>query len=368
MLNLFGRMAAGTLSSQPHRLGDPLAPPKDKSDPRIYAVRRSYHTHCWVWRDAATADAARVRVWEETYKRPLDDALINLCGQPRCVRKSHLQRITAADQDTLSQILQYADGGGREGVARAGALIQILSRKLDWDHREWKALLNVTESTYKQGIADYEAQVAAIRKRSAARQSATAAAEPASPVPAAPAEAVVPATESVSPAGVDPAEAVVPATESVSRAGVETVGAATPATESVSRAGVELAEAVAPAPALSQPAAAPTPAMPVLLRKGGPLGQPTNLTAQPGRVPGQVELAWAPAANAALQIVVVGMPGTSESATHPQALWGSDGAVTLGEMTAGIWHFAILAGQSPAPDNNEFTWSEPSNWVAIELS
>ena len=310
--NFLLRSTAGTLSSQPHRLGDPLGPPKDKSDPRIYAVRRGYRTHCWVWRDAATADAARVRVWEETYKRPLDDALINLCGQPRCVRKSHLQRISAADQDTLSQILQYADGGGREGVARTGALIQILSRKLDWDHREWKALLNVSESTYKQGMADYEAQAAAIRKRSAARQSATAAAEPASPV------------------AVEPAEAV--------------------------------------APALSQPAAAPTPAMPVLLRKGGPLGQPTNLTAQPGRVPGQVELAWAPAANAALQIVVVAMPGASGSATHPQALWGSDGAVTLGEMTAGVWHFAIMAGQSPAPDNNEFTWSEPSNWVAIELS
>lgn len=348
MLNLFGRVASEALSSQPHRLGDPLEPPKDKSDARIYAVRRGYRTHCWIWRDAATADAARVRVWEETYKRPLDDALINLCGQQRCVRKSHLQRITAADQDTLSQILQYADGGGREGVARAGALIQILSRKLDWDHREWKALLNVTESIYKQGIADYEAQVAAIRKRNAARQSATAAAEPASPVAVEPAEAVAPATESASPAGVAPAKAVVPATESVSPAGV--------------------ASAEAVAPALSQPAAAPTPAMPVLLRKGGPLGQPTNLTAQPGRVPGQVELAWAPAANAALQIVVVGMPGASESATHPQALWGSDGAVTLGEMTAGVWHFAIMAGQSPAPDNNEFIWSEPSNWVAIELS
>lgn len=326
MLNLFGRVASEALSSQPHRLGDPLGPPKDKSDARIYAVRRGYRTHCWVWRDAATADAARVRVWEETYKRPLDDALINLCGQPRCVRKSHLQRISAADQDTLSQILQYADCGGREGVARTGALIQILSRKLDWDHREWKALLNVTESTYKQGIADYEAQVAAIRKRSAARQSATAATEPASLA------SVEPATEPVSPASVEPAESV------------------------------------APAPELSQPAAAPTPAMPVLLRKAGPLGQPTNLTAQPGRVPGQVELAWAPAANAALQIVVVAMPGASGSATHPQALWGSDGAVTLGEMTAGVWHFAIMAGQSPAPDNNEFTWSEPSNWVAIELS
>ena len=315
--NFLLRSAAEALSSQPHPPGDPLAPPKDKSDPRIYAMRRGYRTHCWVWRDAATADAARVRVWEETYKRPLDDVLINRCGQPRCVRKSHLQRISARDQRTLSRILQYAGGGGREGVARVGGSIQLLSQLLDWDHREWKGLLNVTESTYKQGMADYEAQVAA---RYAAR-----------------------AAESESPASV------------------------APATEPASPVAVAPAEVAAPPPALSQPADAP-PAMPVLLRKAGPLGQPANLTAQPGRVPGQVELAWAPAANAVLQIVVVGMPGASESATHPQALWGSDSAVTLGGMTAGLWHFAIMAGQSPAPENNQFTWSNPSNWVAIEMS
>lgn len=310
--NFLQRSAADALSSQSHPPGDPLAPPQDKSDPRIDEVRRGYRTRCWIWRDAATADAARARVWQETYKRSSDDALVSLCGHPHCIRASHLQRIAPADQRTLSQILQYA-GGGREGVARVGGLIQSLSWQLNWDHREWMGLLNVTEYSYKQGIADYEAQDAAIRAGAAARQS------------------VAPATEPASPNDVEPAETV------------------------------------APPPALSQPADAP-PAMPSLLKKAGPLGQPANLTAQPGRAPGQVDLAWTPAVNAALQIVVVVMPGASESAAHPQALWGSDSAVTLAEMAAGLWHFAILAGHSPAPDSNQFTWSEPSNWAAIEIS
>lgn len=72
--------------------------------------------------------------------------------------------------------------------------------------------------------------------------------------------------------------------------------------------------------------------------------------------------------SASVQTILVAMPGASESAAHPQVLWGSDRAATLTEITAGLWHFAILAGQTQAPDSNHFTWSEPSNWAAIEIS
>ena len=277
MLNLFGRMADDVLSPQPYPPADPLTPPKDKRDPRLDEVRRGYRTRCWVWRDAATADAVRGRVWQAVSKSP-PQVLINRCGHPHCVRTSHLQSIAPAQQDILAQVLQRA-GNWPDISASSISLIELLSRQLDWDYREWTLLLNLTRAQFEAGIA----------------------------------------------AGSVPTSK--------------------------------------PAPA----AATPSPAMPILIAKAGPLGRPANLTAQRGNVPGQVDLAWTPAVNAAVQIIIVGMPGASKTVQLPQALWGNEHAVTVGALTAGRWHFAIIAGQSATPDSDQFAWSEPSNWVSIEV-
>ena len=293
MLNLFGRMAADALSSQSHPPADPLAPPKGKGDPRIDEARRGYRTRCWVWRDSATADAVRGRVWQAVSKSPAQ-VLISRCGHPHCVRTSHLQSVSPAQQDILAQILQRA-GNWPDISASSIALLEMLSRQLDWDYREWTVLLNLTRAQFETGMA----------------------------------------------AGKSPAAKSAP-----------TVASA----------------AARPAPLTSPPAAAtpPPPAMPVLLKKAAPLGNPGNLTARADRESGQAILTWTPAANASVQIIYAGMPGASKTVPLSPALWGSDHAVTLGNLTAGLWHFAIIAGQSPSPDSDQFTWSEPTNWVAIE--
>lgn len=305
--NFLQRKAAEALSSESYPPGDPLAPPKDKRDPRIDDVQRGYRTRCWVWRDGATADAARGRVWQDTY-RATGGVIVNRCGHPHCVRASHLQRISARQQRTLSQILQYA-GGGPDGVARSAVLIQALSRQLDWDYREWMALLDITEAGYRQGMADYEARVAADRARNAARENAS----PASP------------------------------------ATIETVGSAVPS------------------PALSSPAN-PTPqppAMPILLKKAGPLGKPENLAAHPGGEPGQVILTWTPAKNAVTHAIAMVLPNTGEAVTYSEGLLGSACEVTFGGVAAGLWHFVVVAGEQSPDDSGGFVWSEQSNWASI---
>ena len=294
MLNLFGRMAADALSSQPHPPADPLAPPQDKHDPRINEVRRGYRTRCWVWRDAATADAARGRVWQAVSKLPAQ-VLINRCGHPHCVRTSHLQSVAPAQRDTLAQVVQRA-GNWPDISASSISLLEMLSRQRDWDYREWMALLNITRAQFDAGMA---------------------------------------------------------------------AGQAPPAKPATTTASV----AATPDPLTSPPAAAaPPPAMPTLLKKAAPLGNPGNLTAHPNHESGQATLTWTPAANASVQVIYAGMPGASETAPLTPVLWGSDHAVTLANLTAGLGHFAIIAGQSPAPDSAQFTWSEPSNWAAIEIT
>ena len=314
MLNLFGRIAATT---QPYSPADPFAPPQNSNDPRITEIKRGYRTRCWLWRDPATADAARIRLWEEQYKREAK-FLVNKCGHPRCIRLTHLDTLIEQDYDDLRQIQSIAQsaGGGRAGVAAAFLLIRKFSMRMegdqDWNEPAWPLLLDVASWEFTAGMDDgQKARRELIRQNQAARQ--------------AEAEAV-PAAPEASPASA--------------------ASEPSPASDS----------ALPPLPPLPPP---PPPA--------GPLGNPTNLTAQPGDTTGEVVLTWTPAPNATAHRICYRLEGYNEQGTVPQLLPGSLGEVTLPRLEpAGRWHFIVIAGQQGS--DGAMTWSEWSNWATITVS
>ena len=106
--------------------------------------------------------------------------------------------------------------------------------------------------------------------------------------------------------------------------------------------------------------------MPVLLKVASPMGKPENLTAQLGSEPGQVILSWTPAKNAEAHGFAIILPNTNTAVSYPDGLLNAAGAATFGEVAAGLWHFAVIAG-ARNPDDGEFVWPEQSKWVAIEV-
>ena len=159
MLNLFGRLAAEALAGQPSQPADSLVPPQNGNDPRIAVARRGYRSHCWLWQDDATVDAARRRVWQERHRRS-PEQLVSQCGHPRCVRQSHLAGFSQLEYRLLTRIQGHIEraAGARDGVARAAALIKTLSRARDIGHKDWAALLNVSLSDFEAGLAQGERQ------------------------------------------------------------------------------------------------------------------------------------------------------------------------------------------------------------------
>ena len=302
MFNLFGRIAA----AQPYSPADPFAPPQNSNDPRITEIKRGYRTRCWLWRDPATADAARIRVWEEQYKREAR-FLVNKCGHPRCIRLTHLDTLIERDYDDLRQIQRAVQSGGRAGVAAASRLIRNFSIRMegdqDWNEPAWPLLLDVASWEFTAGMDDgRKARRELSRQNLAARQSEVA------PVPAVP--------------------------------------------------------EASPAPADALP---PLPPLPPSPPPTGPLGSPTNLTAQHGDTPGSVILTWTPALNATAHRVCYRIDGTDWQGEADQLLPGSMGEAMLPQVKpAGRWHFIVIAGQQ-GPDG-AMAWSEWSNWATITVS
>lgn len=292
---------------------DPLAPPERANDPRIIKYDGGYRNDCWLWQDEDTTEEVKSRAWQERYKRPHDN-LVNKCGQTECVKPGHLQSINFINAQSLLRLMEnfLESGGGPPGIASSAFAIKInrLSRSLDWDHREWTCLFNISRAEFE---AAYDEGMSELRARRAVRESAPPAAEPSAP-----------------PTG-------------------------------------EPVAAVAPPPAPSPPAAAmpEPPAMPVLLKMGGPLGKPENLTAQLGSEPGQVVLSWAPGKNAAVHVVGVILPGSTEGVSYPAGFPGGAGAATFGGVAAGLWHFTVLAGEQDPDASDGFSWSEQSDWASI---
>ena len=160
MLNFLGRMAAEAWAAQgKSQPADPLAPPQDGSDPRIAVARRGYRSHCWLWQDDATVDAAKRSVWRERHRHS-PEQLVSQCGHSRCVRRSHLVGFSQREYQLLTRIQGHMEraGGDRDGVARAAALIKGLSRVRDIGHKDWAALLNVSLADFEAGLAQGELQ------------------------------------------------------------------------------------------------------------------------------------------------------------------------------------------------------------------
>ena len=107
--------------------------------------------------------------------------------------------------------------------------------------------------------------------------------------------------------------------------------------------------------------------MPVLLNVASPLGKPENLTAQLGDEPGQVVLSWTPAKNAEAHGFAMIRPNTAVAVSYQGALLNAAGAATFGEVAAGRWHFAVIAGARNPDGSGEFVWPQQSNWVSIEV-
>ena len=314
MLNLFGRIAATT---QPYSPADPFAPPQNSNDPRITEIKRGYRTRCWLWRDPATADAARIRVWEDRHKREAR-FLVNKCGHPRCIRLTHLDSLSERDYDDLRQIQSAVQsvGGGRAGVAAAFQLIRKFSMRMEgrqgWNEPAWPLLLNVAPYELTAGMDDgQQAHRELLRQNLAARQSE------ATPMPAASEAPPMPAIPEASPAPDD--------------------------------------------------ALPPLPPLPPSPPPAGPLGNPTNLTAQHGDTPGSVILTWTPALNATAHRICYRIDGTDWQGEADQLLPGSMGEATLPQVKpAGRWHFIVIAGQQGS--DGAMTWSEWSNWATITVS
>ena len=313
MLNLFGRIAA----AQPYSPADPFAPPQNSNDPRITEIKCRYRTRCSLRRDPATADAARIRVWEEQYKREAK-FLVNKCGHPRCIRLTHLDTLIERDYDDLRQIQSAVQnaGGGRAGVAAASWLILKFSIRMegdqDWNEPAWPLLLDVASWEFTAGMDDgRKARRELIRQYQAARQAEAEA------VPAAPEASPASAASEASPA--------------------------------------------------SDSALPPLPPLPPSPPPAGPLGNPTNLTAQHGDTPGSVILTWTPALNATAHRIRYRIDGTDWQGEADQLLPGSMGEATLPQVKpAGRWHFIVIAGQQGA--DGAMTWSEWSNWATITVS
>ena len=160
MLNFWGRMAAEAWAAQGQsQPTDPLAPPQDGNDPGIAVARRGYRSHCWLWQDDATVDAARRRVWQERHRHS-PEQLVSQCGHSRCVRQSHLVGFSQREYRLLTRIQGHIEraGGDRDGVARSAALIKGLSRVRDIGYKDWAALLNVSLADFEAGLAQGEQQ------------------------------------------------------------------------------------------------------------------------------------------------------------------------------------------------------------------
>lgn len=314
MLNLFGRIAA-VQSPSP---ADSFAPPQKSNDPRITDVARGYHSHCWLWRDPATADTARIRVWEDLHKREAK-FLVNKCGHPRCIRLTHLDNsLSRGDYQALQQIqsIVQSAGGGRAGVAAASQLIRNFSIRMErtqnWNEPAWPLLLDVAPYEFTGGMDDgRQARRELHRQNLAAKESEAVPASVASEAPSMPA-----------------------------------VPEAPPAPDS----------ALPPLPPLPPP---PPPS--------GPLGNPTNLVAQPGDTPGSVMLTWTPAPNATAHRICYRLDGANGQGEVKQLLPGNLGEATLPQVApAGRWHFIVIAGQRAA--DGTMAWSEWSNWASIAVS
>ena len=99
------------------------------------------------------------------------------------------------------------------------------------------------------------------------------------------------------------------------------------------------------------------PALPVPFPTPESFGNPTNLTAVPGRI-GEVSLRWEPAAKATVHWV------WSVKADNTGGRWfsGKDDSAAVGKLEARQdYRFIVVAGQKQ--DDGQYRWSQWSNWA-----
>ena len=319
MLNLFNQLAKTANQTSGGNDPDFLDYPKNYRDERIYEYDGGYDSKCWIWRNPATVDQAKLTARLDSKKQPPKPGwgLLNSCGYLNCIRKTHLVLVNDEVLADVENLRRQCHGSTREELApHHEKLDEVCSRIRSWISGDSKEC--------EKSIARSERTLATLLNVSLS----------------------------------DLQWALRPPTpQNRSQAVAQSPGATATGAFATARSEANTTTASASSPMPPLPPFPPAPS--------GPLGNPTGLAARPCLAANEIMLIWTPAANAMGHYCFVWMEGSDSAQALGQGLPGDCREFTVRKPAGDerCW-FIVIAAQQPS-EGGSVVWSEWSNWAAF---